>query len=115
MSVSANHASGIHQDGMLKNAATYEIMKPEHIGAQASTLPLTNRSGRRAIENKLEVAPAYIKDGDWGTATQVLQWVLDHAEDAFVPVRRPGPDGKETVGWVFTMVPMRSCSERIRR
>src|SRR5207248_9675891 len=52
------------------------------------------------LENKLEVAPAYIKDGDWGTATQVLQWVLDHAEDAFVPVRRPGPDGKETVGWV---------------
>jgi len=47
------HASGIHQDGMLKNVATYEIMKPEDIGAPASTLPLTNRSGRRAVENKL--------------------------------------------------------------
>src|SRR5262245_50542457 len=59
------------------------------------TLPTSDE-----LESKLEVAPAYIKDGDWGTATQVLQWVLDHTEDAFVPVRQPGPNGKETVGWV---------------
>jgi outer membrane protein assembly factor BamB len=52
------------------------------------------------LESKLEIAPAYIKGGDWATATRVLQWVLDHPEDAFVPVRRPGPDGKEAVGWV---------------
>ncbi len=46
------HASGIHQDGMLKNRSTYEIMTPEEIGAPASTLPLTNRSGRRAVEHR---------------------------------------------------------------
>lgn len=48
-----SHASGIHQDGMLKNRATYEIMRPEDVGAGGSTLPLTNRSGRRALETKI--------------------------------------------------------------
>ncbi len=48
------HASGIHQDGMIKNQSTYEIMRPEEIGAPASSLPLTNRSGRRAVEDKVK-------------------------------------------------------------
>jgi 2-isopropylmalate synthase len=47
------HASGIHQDGMLKNRSTYEIMKPEDVGAPGSSLPLTNRSGRRALATKV--------------------------------------------------------------
>jgi 2-isopropylmalate synthase len=48
------HASGIHQDGMLKNRATYEIMRPEDVGSPGTTLPLTNRSGRRALESKIQ-------------------------------------------------------------
>ncbi len=47
------HASGIHQDGMLKNRNTYEIMRPEDVGAPGTTLPLTNRSGKRALEEKM--------------------------------------------------------------
>ena len=38
---------------MLKNRSTYEIMKPEDVGAPGTTLPLTNRSGRRALESKI--------------------------------------------------------------
>jgi 2-isopropylmalate synthase len=49
-----SHASGIHQDGMLKNRATYEIMKPEDVGSPGTTLPLTNRSGRNALVSKLK-------------------------------------------------------------
>jgi len=47
------HASGIHQDGMVKNPATYEIMRPEDVGAEGSRLVLTARSGRRAVEQRL--------------------------------------------------------------
>jgi 2-isopropylmalate synthase len=50
-----SHASGIHQDGMLKNRATYEIMKPEDVGSPGTTLPLTNRSGRSALVSKLKM------------------------------------------------------------
>ena len=41
------HASGVHQDGMLKNPLTYEILKPEDVGVEESKLLLTARSGRR--------------------------------------------------------------------
>ena len=47
------HESGIHQDGMLKNANTYEIMTPESIGLQSSELVLGKHSGRHAFKVKL--------------------------------------------------------------
>ncbi|MEC7764524.1 MAG: 2-isopropylmalate synthase [Pseudomonadota bacterium] len=48
------HESGIHQDGMLKNAETFEIMRPEDIGLAASSLPLGKHSGRAALRDKLK-------------------------------------------------------------
>ncbi len=48
------HESGVHQDGMLKNAQTYEIMRPEDIGLNKSSLPLGKLSGRHAFIKKLE-------------------------------------------------------------
>lgn len=48
------HESGIHQDGMLKNASTYEIMTPESVGITKSSLVLGKLSGRHAFKNKLE-------------------------------------------------------------
>ena len=47
------HESGIHQDGMLKNAATYEIMTPESVGWVKSSLVLGKHSGRAAFRDKL--------------------------------------------------------------
>ena len=47
------HESGIHQDGMLKNAETFEIMRPEDIGLSESSLPLGKHSGRAALRAKL--------------------------------------------------------------
>jgi 2-isopropylmalate synthase len=49
-----SHESGIHQDGVLKNAQTYEIMTPESIGLTQSKLVLGKHSGRHAFRNKLE-------------------------------------------------------------
>jgi 2-isopropylmalate synthase len=49
------HESGIHQDGMLKNPETYEIMKPEDIGIEKNdTIVLGKHSGRAAFKDKLE-------------------------------------------------------------
>ena len=47
------HESGIHQDGVLKNAATYEIMTPESVGWTRSSLVLGKHSGRAAFRDKL--------------------------------------------------------------
>ncbi len=48
------HEAGIHQDGVLKEASTYEIMRPESIGLAQSKLVLGKHSGRHAIRAKLE-------------------------------------------------------------
>ncbi len=48
------HESGIHQDGMLKNASTYEIMTPESVGLTESKLVMGKHSGRHAFRRKLE-------------------------------------------------------------
>jgi 2-isopropylmalate synthase len=47
------HESGIHQDGMLKNQQTYEIMRPEDVGAGKSRLVLGRQSGRHAFRARL--------------------------------------------------------------
>ncbi|MFN5422868.1 MAG: 2-isopropylmalate synthase, partial [bacterium] len=44
-----SHSSGIHQDGFLKDAQTYEIIRPEEVGAETSKIVLTARSGRSAL------------------------------------------------------------------
>ena len=48
------HESGIHQDGMLKNTETYEIMTPESVGLKESSLVMGKHSGRHAFRTKLE-------------------------------------------------------------
>src|SRR5712692_7574404 len=47
------HASGIHQDGVLKDRLNYEIMKPEDVGLDNSRIVLTARSGRHAFHHRL--------------------------------------------------------------
>ena len=47
------HESGIHQDGMLKNAQTFEIMRPEDVGLSATSLVMGKHSGRAALRAKL--------------------------------------------------------------
>ncbi len=49
------HSSGIHQDGVLKNAQTYEIMDPRDVGLDDSSIVLTARSGRAALKHRLSV------------------------------------------------------------
>ncbi len=48
------HEAGIHQDGMLKNPMTYEIMRPEDIGLSANKLVLGKHSGRHALRDRIK-------------------------------------------------------------
>jgi 2-isopropylmalate synthase len=49
-----SHSSGIHQDGFLKDASTYEIINPDEVGADGSKIVLTARSGRSALAFRLQ-------------------------------------------------------------
>jgi 2-isopropylmalate synthase len=49
------HSSGIHQDGFLKHAQNYEIINPEDVGVNASSIVLTSRSGRAALRHRLQL------------------------------------------------------------
>jgi 2-isopropylmalate synthase len=48
------HEAGIHQDGMLKDRRTYEIMRPEDVGVPATTLVLGKHSGRHAVQHRVQ-------------------------------------------------------------
>lgn len=49
-----SHSSGIHQDGFLKDALTYEIINPDEVGADSSKIVLTARSGRSALAYRFQ-------------------------------------------------------------
>ena len=49
------HSSGIHQDGVLKNVQTYEIIDPRDVGIDDNSIVLTARSGRAALKNRLHI------------------------------------------------------------
>jgi len=50
-----SHSSGIHQDGFLKDAQTYEIINPDEVGADGSKIVLTARSGRSALAHRFRI------------------------------------------------------------
>ena len=52
------HSSGIHQDGVLKNVQTYEIIDPHDVGIDDNSIVLTARSGRAALKNRLSILGA---------------------------------------------------------
>lgn len=58
------HEAGIHQDGMLKNNETYEIMKPEDVGVNKSRLILGKHSGRHALKIRLVEMGHMLSDTD---------------------------------------------------
>ena len=56
------HSSGIHQDGVLKNVETYEIMNPKDVGIDDNSIILTARSGRAALKYRLSVLGINVSD-----------------------------------------------------
>lgn len=58
------HSSGIHQDGVLKNRESYEIIDPKDIGLDENSIVLTARSGRAALKHRLHVLGVDVKDNE---------------------------------------------------
>ena len=58
------HEAGIHQDGMLKNQLTYEIMRPETVGVKQSQLVLGKHSGRHALKSRMETLGYTLQDAE---------------------------------------------------
>lgn len=56
------HSSGIHQDGVLKNKETYEIMDPKDVGIDCNAIILTARSGRAALKHRLQTLGVDVSD-----------------------------------------------------
>ena len=77
------HESGIHQDGMLKNAQTYEIMTPESVGLSQSTLVLGKHSGRHAFKKKLANLGYSLGDNALEDAFKRFKDLADKKKDVF--------------------------------
>ena len=75
------HESGIHQDGMLKNAQTYEIMTPESVGLEKSELVLGKHSGRHAFRKKLEALGYNLGDNALQEAFAKFKEVADEKKN----------------------------------
>jgi 2-isopropylmalate synthase len=77
------HAAGIHQDGMLKEKTTYEIMLPETIGLDSSRLVLTSRSGRHAFRVRMEALGFQLTDEEMDPAYARFLEVADKKKEVF--------------------------------
>jgi 2-isopropylmalate synthase len=77
------HESGIHQDGMLKNAETYEIMTPESVGLKRSNLVMGKHSGRHAFSAKLEELGFTLDSNQLQDAFVRFKDLADHKKDVF--------------------------------
>ncbi len=77
------HESGIHQDGMLKHAGTYEIMTPESVGLSKSNLVMGKHSGRHAFKSKLEELGFTLGDNAFEDAFARFKELADKKKDIY--------------------------------
>lgn len=78
-----NHASGIHQDGVLKDRETYEIIQPETIGVPQNMISLTARSGRHALQFRLEELGYRIEGAQLDDVYQRFLLLADQKKEVF--------------------------------
>jgi 2-isopropylmalate synthase len=77
------HEAGIHQDGVLKNAATYEIMTPESIGWAKNSLVLGKHSGRAAFRDRLTTLGYKVGDNQLNDAFRRFKDLADRKKVVF--------------------------------
>jgi len=78
-----SHESGIHQDGMLKNVETYEIMRPADVGVHESSLVLGKLSGRHAFKDKLAILGYALEDTAFEDAFRRFKDLADKKKHVF--------------------------------
>jgi 2-isopropylmalate synthase len=74
------HEAGIHQDGMLKDRRTYEIMRPEDVGVPKTTLVLGKHSGRHAVQKRCEQLGVTLSRHDLDTVYKRVIALADAAK-----------------------------------
>jgi 2-isopropylmalate synthase len=79
------HASGLHQDGMLKERTTYEIMTPKSIGVGESRIVLGKTSGRHAFRQKLEELGYTLSEEDFNRAFAAFKELADKKKEITDP------------------------------
>ncbi|KAF0676661.1 2-isopropylmalate synthase [Profundibacterium mesophilum] len=77
------HESGIHQDGMLKNAETFEIMRPSDVGLKDTSLVLGKHSGRAALRSKLSELGYALEDNQLSDVFVRFKALADRKKEVF--------------------------------
>lgn len=77
------HEAGIHQDGVLKNAMTYEIMRPEDVGLQKNSLVLGKHSGRHAVVTRLKELGYELKEDEIARFFSYFKDLADKKKEVF--------------------------------
>ncbi|MFH6781977.1 MULTISPECIES: 2-isopropylmalate synthase [Methylobacterium] len=77
------HESGIHQDGMLKNQTTYEIMTPESVGVHKTSLVMGKHSGRAAFRSKLDDMGYRLSDNQFQDAFERFKALADRKKHVY--------------------------------
>jgi len=77
------HESGIHQDGMLKERSTYEIMRPETVGLVKTHLVMGKHSGRHAFRDRLKDMGYELSDDDLNRAFERFKRLADQKKEVF--------------------------------
>ncbi|MCG2721392.1 MAG: 2-isopropylmalate synthase [Thermodesulfovibrionales bacterium] len=77
------HESGIHQDGLLKEKSTYEIIRPESIGLYSAKLVMGKHSGRHAFKTKLKDLGYELSDEEVNETFERFKRVADQKKDIF--------------------------------
>jgi 2-isopropylmalate synthase len=77
------HESGIHQDGVLKERITYEIMRPEDVGVTGTNLVLGKHSGRHAFKERLKALGFVLKEDQVEKAFERFKLLADKKKEIF--------------------------------
>ena len=77
------HEAGIHQDGMIKNRMTYEIMTPQSIGRSKSTLVLGRHSGKHGLKTRLKELGYTLKDNEFKKIFDKFLELADKKKEVF--------------------------------
>jgi 2-isopropylmalate synthase len=77
------HESGIHQDGMLKERSTYEIMRPEEVGVPKTDLVLGKHSGRHALRDRVKELGYHLSDEQLETVFYDFKALADKKKEVF--------------------------------
>ena len=106
------HESGIHQDGLLKEKTTYEIIKPEDVGVSSTKFVLGKHSGRHGFRARLKELGYELSDEDFKIAFKVFEKLADKKKDIYdEDLMAIVDEGVKTVEEYYQLLDVRQSSD----